>query len=202
MAGATATHDTIGRRLEFRCALALACCLGGMAGSQVRAMDLVSVVAQRDGEAYLLNIEALFEASPERLLEVLTDYDRLHELHPRMLESRSLGFVGPATEEVYTQIKGCVMFFCRTLHRVESIREEPGRLLAVEVAGRSSFREGRTDWRYAPEGSGTRLVYQARLVPAFWVPSVLDAAALARSLEHMVVEMMGEAELRAADADD
>lgn len=203
MARTTATQNAAPHRQVFRRALALACGLAGLAATgQVGALELLTVMAQRDGEAYLLQIEAVFEVPPDRLLEVLTDYDRLHELHPWMVESRDLGPVGPGTREVYTRTEGCVLLYCRTLHRVEWIREEPSRLVAEAVAGRGSFREGSTEWRFTPERSGTRLVYQARFVPAFWVPPLLGPGALARSVERMTVEMLGAAERRAAQADD
>lgn len=159
--------------------------------------ELVSVEASREGSAYLLRIEATFDASAERLLPVLTDYERIHELHPRMVESRSLGTVGPATEETYIRFEGCVLFFCRTLHRVERIRIQGESLLAEDVPGRGSFREGRTKWRFSPEGTGTRLRYETRFVPAFHVPPLVGPAVLARSVERMTLETMAEADRRA-----
>lgn len=168
----------------------------------VRALEIVAVKTSRDGPAYLLHIEALFAASPERLLAVLTDYDRIHELHPQMLESRSLGPVGPATEEVYTRFEGCVLFFCRTLDRVERILVKGGSLYAQDVPGRGSFQEGRTTWRLQATGAGTRLHYEARFVPAFRVGLVIGPAVLARSVERMAIQTMKAAEKRAATRDE
>lgn len=166
------------------------------------AVEFVSVKADRDGPAYRLRIEAEFAAPPERLLAVMTDYDRMHELHPYILESRSLGPVGPATEEVYTRFQGCVLFYCQTLHRVEHIRVNGTTLFARIVPGRGSFSEGSAVWRVSADGSGTRLSYEGRFVPAFKVAPLIGPAFLARILERMTVETMAEVDRRAMRADD
>lgn len=166
------------------------------------AFELHSVEASRDGEAYLLQIEASFQASPGQLLQVLTDYDQIHELHHRMVESRSLGAVGPSTEEVFTRFEGCVLMFCRALSRVEQIRLDGNTLHARDVPRRGSFSEGETVWRFSPEAGGARLHYQARVVPAFDVTPVVGPIMLARALEQMTVETMAEADRRAVQLDE
>lgn len=166
------------------------------------AMEVKSVEAGREGPAYVLRIEAVLAAPPGRLMAVLTDYDRIHELHPRILQSRSLGRVDQVTEEVYTRFEGCVLFFCRSLDRVERIQVVGHTLFAEDVPGRGSFSEGRTVWRMAAEGTGTRLHYVARFVPAFWVAPLIGPGVLARSVERMTIETMAEVERRAVAGDD
>jgi hypothetical protein len=166
------------------------------------AFEVVSVRADRDGPAYLLTIEAVFAAPPRHVLAVLSDYAHVHELHKRIIESRSLGTVGPDTEEVYTRFEGCVLFFCRTLHRVEQIRIEAGSLFAQDVPGRGSFSEGSTTWRLAAEGAGTRLRYEARFVPAFTVAPLIGPGLLANSVERMTIETMAKVDRRALRRDD
>lgn len=166
------------------------------------AFELVSATTTREGSEYRVRIEAVFDAPPQRLLAVLTDYERVHELHPRILESRSLGPVGPATEEVYSRFEGCVLLFCRTVHRVEQIRVDGRSLYARDVPGRGSFHSGRTEWHFTPQENGARLRYEARFVPAFLVAPIVGTAALARSTERMTIETMAEVERRAARLDD
>lgn len=182
-------------------ALFLAAALLALPGS-VRGFELVAATTTREGAEYLVRIEANFEAPPERLLAVLTDYDRVHELHPRILESRSLGQVGPSTEEVYSRFEGCVLLICRVVHRVEQIRADGGSLFARDVPGRGSFRSGRTEWHFTPQGNGARLRYEARFVPAFMVAPIFGTAMLARLTEQMTLETMAAAERRALQADD
>jgi hypothetical protein len=161
------------------------------------AFELYSVEAQHEGGVFEIQINARFDASPSQVMAVLTDYDRLYQLHPRMTESRSLGAIDSETEEVYSRFEGCVLLFCRTLGRVERIGLRGGRLVSEDVPGRGSFREGRTEWHLAPDGGGSRLRYTTRFVPDFWVTPVVGVRVLARSVERMTVEMMAELDERA-----
>ncbi|HRP35196.1 MAG TPA: SRPBCC family protein [Gammaproteobacteria bacterium] len=182
-------------------ALVLAGALCLPAGSAL-GFELVSATTSREKGEYRVRIEAVFKVPPAKLLAVLTDYDRIHELHPQITESRSLGPVGPATEEVYSRFEACVLLFCRTVRRVEHIRMDGGSLFARDVPGRGSFSSGVTEWHFTPQGSGSRLRYEARFVPAFLVAPIIGPAVLARSAEQMAVETMAEAERRAEQADD
>jgi hypothetical protein len=150
---------------------------------------------------YLLRIEATFEAAPEQLLAVLTDYARIHELHPALLESRSLGTIAPDTEEVYTRFEGCVLLFCRTLHRVEHIRVVDTALLLRLTFRARLVQRGRHGVAFSTTEQRThRLHYEARFIPAFRVTPIFGATALARSVERMTVELMAEVERRAMQA--
>lgn len=179
-------------------------CLVALAGpaSVAQAFELLSVKAEHDGEAYLLRIEAHFAASPEQLLAVLTDYGKIHELHPRMVESRSLGQVGPDTEEVATRFEGCVLMFCRAVQRVEQIQVGERSLVARDVPGRGSFQEGTTSWRLEELEDGTKLRYESRFVPVFSVTPVVGPIMLLRSLREMTIETMREVDKRAMRLDD
>lgn len=163
----------------------------------LHAFELLALDTGRDGEAYELRIEARFAADAAQLLAVLTDYDRIHELHPSLLASRSLGPVAPGLEEVYVRLEGCVVVFCKTLHRVEQIRATADGLVATDVPRRGSFREGRTEWKFRQEEGGTVLEYHARFVPAFDPVPVFGPTLLLDAVAEMTVETMGEVDRRA-----
>lgn len=169
--------------------------LAGAPGLQ--AFELRAVDTRRDGEAYELRIEARFTAETDRLLAVLTDYDRIHELHPRFLASRSLGRVAPGVEEVYIRFEGCVVVFCQVMHRVEQIEASDDGLVATDVPRRGSFREGRTEWQFRREDGGTVLEYHTRFVPAFEPAPLLGPALLLDAVEQMTLETMAEVDRRA-----
>lgn len=179
-------------------------CLVALAvpASAAQAFELLDVETDHEGDAYLLRIEARFSASPEQLLAVLTDYDNIHDLHPRIVQSRSLGRVGPDTEEVATRFEGCVLMFCRAVQRVEQIRVEERRLVARDVPGRGSFREGTTTWRLEEIEGGTRLRYESRFVPVFSVTPLVGPLVLLRSLRQTTLETMREIDRRAIRLDE
>jgi len=171
-----------------------------LAPAHVAAIEIIAISASHTAQRYELAIEAVLAAAPEQVLAVLTDYARLQELHPRLRESRSLGSVGPGADEVYTRFEGCVLLFCRKLSRVELIQRNREGLLAIDLPGRGSFKEGRTTWRLEPDGQGTRLRYEARFVPDFWVPPLIGPGILARSMRQMTLETLAEVEHRASGA--
>jgi hypothetical protein len=110
-----------------------------LAPARAAAIEIVAVEASHAEQHYQLAIEAVLSATPEQVLAVLTDYTRLHELHPRLRESRSLGSAVTGTDEVYTRFEGCLLLFCRRLSRVELIQRSHEGLLAVDLPGRGSF---------------------------------------------------------------
>ncbi|NHA13530.1 SRPBCC family protein [Thioalkalivibrio sp. XN279] len=179
-------------------AVAAACLLCAPAG----AFELLAVESRHEGEEYMLRIEARFSAGADAVLGVLTDYERIHELHPNLLESRSLGLVAPGVEEVYLRSEACVLLFCREMHRVEHIRVEGHTLHAVDVPRRGSFRSGATSWRFTPDGDGALLEYQTRFVPAFEPLPMLGPALLLDAVERMTRETMLEVDRRAMASDD
>jgi hypothetical protein len=172
-----------------------------LAPARAAAIEIVAVEASHAEQHYQLAIEAVLSATPEQVLAVLTDYTRLHELHPRLRESRSLGSAVTGTDEVYTRFEGCLLLFCRRLSRVELIQRSHEGLLAVDLPGRGSFKEGRTTWRLGPDVHGTRLRYEARFVPDFWVPPLLGPGVLTRSMRQMTLETLAEVERRAGRMD-
>ena len=179
-------------------AVAVACLLCAPAG----AFELLAVESRQEGDEYMLRIEARFSAGTDAVLGVLTDFARIHELHPGLLESRSLGRVAPGVEEVYLRSEACVLVFCRELQRVEHIRVAGNALHAVDVPRRGSFRSGATSWRFTPDGDGTLLEYQTRFVPAFEPVPVVGPGLLLDAVEQMTREIMLEVDRRAMASDD
>jgi hypothetical protein len=179
-------------------AVATACLLCAPAG----AFELLAVESRHEGDEYMLRIEARFTAGTDAVMRVLTDFERIHELHPGLLESRSLGMVAPGVEEVYLRSEACVLVFCREMQRVEQIRVEEYALHAVDVPRRGSFLSGATSWRFTPDGDGTMLAYETRFVPSFDLVPVVGPGLLLDAVEQMTREIMLEVDRRAMASDD
>jgi len=178
-------------------AVLLACLACGPAA----AVEVLGTQAGRDGEAFTFRLEARVDVPVERLVAVLTDFDRIHELHRRMVASRDLGEVEPGVTEVYTELKGCVAVFCRTIHRTERVRRTVDGLLAEDVPGRGDFEAGSTRWIFFAEGEGTRLVYETSLLPGFWIPPLLGPSMLADNTRRTTIEMLAAAERKARQSE-
>lgn len=140
-------------------------------------------VTHADGR-YLLRADLVIDASPAAVRERLTDYANLTALNPSIRRSSAVDAEPPYDARVTTVIEACVQLLCRTLRRVEDVRETPGHLVAVIVPAGSDFRAGRTEWRLLPRGPDRVLVeYRATLTPGFAVPPVVGTAMVRQGLE-------------------
>ncbi|WP_295543840.1 SRPBCC family protein [uncultured Thiohalocapsa sp.] len=152
---------------------------GPVAGDPALTLD----VAYADGR-YRLRADIQIAAPAAAVRARLTDYANLTALNPAIRESRVESAPAPYDARVTTLVRACVQrLFCRELKRVEDVREEPRRLVAVIVPAGSDFSAGRTEWRLYPQPEGVRVSYRAELTPDFLVPPVIGTALVKQGLE-------------------
>ena len=132
---------------------------------------------------YELVSHTYVDAPREAIFHVLTDYDHFNRISRIYEES---GFMEPAsdgTPVVYTRMRGCVLFFCKNITRVERLEtREPGFIHTVTLPEQSDFRYSVSEWILEPEGNGTNLIYRAVLEPDFWLPPIIGPWALKKRL--------------------
>jgi len=140
-------------------------------------------VEHRD-EAYRVRFEAVVNLAPDRVFELLTDYDRLEQLNPGIVEAERLSHKkDPDAEWVRTVVKACVAFFCRSMKRVEAVQSHDQRVIVARlVPEQSDFRSGKSRWELAAVSGGTRIRFRSRMVPDFWVPGVIGPWAVKREM--------------------
>ena len=139
-------------------------------------------VEYRSGR-YELTSHTYVDAPREAIFHVLTDYDRFSRISRVYEES---GFMEPAadgTPVIYTRMRGCVLFFCKNMTRVERLEtREPGFIHTTTLPEQSDFSYSVSEWILEPEGNGTNLIYRAVLEPDFWLPPIIGPWALKRRL--------------------
>ena len=181
----------MGRRRLLRClpgrvggglfVAAIAAALGSMSGAAESLLTLD--VSHADGR-YRLRADMEIAAPAAAVHAQLTDYANLTALNPAIRESRVESASAPYDARVTTLVRACVQqLFCRELKRVEDVREDPQRLVAVIVPAASDFSAGRTEWRLYPQSDGVRVSYRAELTPDFMVPPVVGTALVKQGLE-------------------
>lgn len=111
---------------------------------------------------------------------VLTDYNRFAEFVPNMTWSRVASAPG---EPLLLDLKGenQVLFFRIAYQALLRVEEEAASRIRFRSAG-GNFRELAGEWRLTPEPGGTRVVYQARMIPEFWVPPLIGPAIVRRNV--------------------
>lgn len=129
---------------------------------------------EREQGVYHVYLEMQLAAPKARLLAVLTDYHAIPRLNPSVSYSAVLPAREAGVTRVLTRLQDCVLFFCRTVERVEGIRVfADGDLEAVTEPQAGAFKAAQAYWRIRANAQGSRLIYCARLQPDFWLPPVL-----------------------------
>lgn len=141
------------------------------------------LVVARHGAAYAITFEAVLDAAPHQVYAVLSDYARLGELSPAIVSVRVTPAPGGRGERVRSVLRSCVWMFCRSVVEVQDVVGAHGQALVGRIVpGEGDFERGWTVWRVAAVRGGTRVRYEASFVPAFWVPPLIGAWAIERSL--------------------
>lgn len=184
--------------------------LRGGARAAVAAIGLIAGAAAAQGAEILEHgfevdrpdftfwVTARLDSPREAVWEVLTDYERLHELSPGVQRSRILPDTAGEAVVVVTVVRGCVAIFCRDVERAEAMVERPpewirGRILPE----RSDFERGETEWTLEAEGEATRVSVRSELRPTFWVPPVIGPRQMQRALIGDMRTLMDRVEERA-----
>ena len=148
------------------------------------AATLETVVVTHDDGRYKLTARAYMQAPREAIFVILTDYDHMGRLSSTYKE---YGFLEPAPDGVpivFTRMEGCVLFFCRSLRRVERMEARaPGFIRTVGLPEHSDFRYTLSEWWLEPDAGGTQIVYHLEMEPDFWVPPLIGPWILERRLQ-------------------
>jgi carbon monoxide dehydrogenase subunit G len=150
----------------------------------------VSVASRREGEAVIVEAITELAVTPEQAWGPLTDYDNLARFIPDMQQSRTIERNG---HRVLVEQKGSAgLFFLRRAIEVRlEIEESPhGWITARAVSG--SFREMQGRYDLEAVAGMVRLRYTGRFVPDFWVPAVIENAAMRRAVTRQFAAMARE----------
>jgi len=151
---------------------------GGISAATIR-----DVTMEHDGTRYRLTSSTYVDAPREAVFRVLTDYERFDRISSVYAESRFLPPDSDGTTLVYTRLEGCVLFFCKSVERVERMEtEEPAFIRTTADPARSDFRYARSEWHLEPESLGTNVIYEMELEPDFWVPPIIGPWMIKRRL--------------------
>ena len=136
---------------------------------------------------YHLSADTHLDAAPAAVYEVLLDFD--HDRYQRISavykESSYLPPDSDGTPLVYTRVEGCLLFYCRSMRRVERLEiVTPNRIRSTALPERSDFKFSTSEWTLEPEGNGTKVTYRMDMEPSFWLPPFVGPWFLKRTLLH------------------
>lgn len=138
--------------------------------------DVLESYVGNDGDHFLVHIDMLIDAQPDRVRELLTDYTHLDRLSPSIIGSELL-YSNPPHYRVRVTTDGCVFFYCRQLVQVQDVTElKNGYILVKVLPEMSDIAYSQNLWRIQAQDGRTRVTYSSDLVPGFWVPPILGTS--------------------------
>lgn len=146
--------------------------------------ELRDVVVERKDDYYRLNSETWFDASPESLYQVLSNYDLFTKFTSAIAESRNVEPDDDGRPQFYSRMEGCVLLWCKSFVRNGYLVLDPLKeIIAVTNPETSDFKLSRESWKLVPEDGGTLLIYDFHMIPDFWVPPVIGPFYIKRALK-------------------
>lgn len=132
---------------------------------------------------YAVFVHTHMDAPAQEIFDVLVDYDRLHRISHVYKETRYLEPDSDGTPLVFTRMAGCMLFFCMNMRRTERLKAVAPYYIRTETLPEfSDFKYAHSEWMLEPEQGGTRVTYTLEIEPDFWVPPVIGAWVLKRTL--------------------
>lgn len=160
-------------RKEFSAALLILVCAPALC------VEILSVEVDKSGKRYHMLGESIIQAPPEFIYTTLMDYDNFHRLAGGIAETRYLQSDDPDELLGYTRIDSCVLFFCKSVEKVERIEATEFSEISTEaIPEQSDFVFNESRWLMEESESGTLVTYEAEIEPDFWMPPLITKWAI------------------------
>jgi hypothetical protein len=142
-----------------------------------------SIDVDHRGGIYSLHAETMLNASPEAIAAILLDYERFGRISSVYKEYGYLEPLPDGTPIVFTRMEGCLLFYCKSMTRVERLEAATsGHIRTVTLPDRSDFKHSISEWKLTAVASGTRMIYTLEMEPDFFVPPLIGPPLLKRTL--------------------
>ena len=151
-----------------------------------------------NGGEYHVSTEVVLHAPADSVRAVLTDYVHAYRLNPSITESAILPPFEQGVVRLMTQIEECFALYCVDMVSVADIKELPsGDLEVVLVPELSSFRSGTAEWRIQSQEGDSRVHYELRLEPDFFIPPVIGPVIIMKRLREEILATFSRLECMA-----
>jgi len=141
--------------------------------------EVLSVDVESEGKRYHMLGKSIIQATPEFIFNTLMDYDNFHRLASGIAETRFLEPENPDELLAYTRIDSCVLFFCKSVEKVETIHAIEFREISTEaIPEKSDFVFNKSRWLLEDGDDGTYVTYEAEIEPDFWMPPLITKWAI------------------------
>jgi len=159
----------------------LAICYAGPAA----ALDPDDVRVTREGGSYRTELTFDVPASVSEVQAILTDFEHPERLTPAV-KQRKVIKREDGVARVRTDIRGCILFFCKSVTLTQDVSVADGRIDADIVPDESDFKSGYLRWSVSTTASGSTVVYESVIEPDFFVPPLIGRYFMRRWLQKQI----------------
>ena len=150
----------------------------------------IAVAIHRDGEAYVVDVDFVVEATAQQVWDVLTDYDHMADFVSNVAASRIVRRERQSIEVNQTSRLGFGPFQL-TFENVREIELVPLKEIRSRLVRGDMKASSFTTW-LRPEGSATRVVNHGRFTPDRWIPPLIGIAVLESETRKQFAELRAE----------
>jgi hypothetical protein len=152
--------------------------------SKTIAAEVNWIEVQRDGGRVDVQSEIVINAPLSEVYAALLNYDQFAQRGDTFAESRYVEPAADGAPRIYTRTEGCIWFFCKTIERYARLEVDPQRkILAIAEPERSDAALSIESWTLTAAGDATVIEYRHEIDTGFWVPPLLGALIINRSVE-------------------
>lgn len=153
------------------------------------APDSRDIHIEKQDRAYVIRMSFDVQANAYQVRSVITDYRNPARLSSTVRGREIISHKAGVTR-ISTELRGCVVFVCKTMKLVQDVTESADSVRADVVPDGSDFRSGYLLWSIVGEESGrTRIVFEAAMEPDFFVPPLIGGFLIRSALEKQVTEI-------------
>jgi ribosome-associated toxin RatA of RatAB toxin-antitoxin module len=127
-------------------------------------------------------------ATPAAVWRILTDYNSLADYVPDLQSARVMSRDG---DKVIIEQLGTThfLFFTRPIHLIVQAKEQGQNRIDVSLV-EGDMKVYRCSWELRPDGSGTKLVYNATIEPKFYVPGMVGTSLVRKDIARMMTAVL------------
>ncbi|WP_229260295.1 SRPBCC family protein [Duganella alba] len=158
----------------------------------------VNRVDQDGQHMYEVDATGTVAAPLPKVWRILTGYERMAEFVPDMESSKVLS---RNSGEVIIEQFGVArfLFMAKTIHLIVRAVEQPMSSIEISlISGDMKHYEARWELVPVPETGGTKIIYHGKLMPNFYVPSLLGAKMVRGDIEKMMNAVLARLDRRDA----
>jgi hypothetical protein len=147
---------------------------------------------------YYLRIEDELSAPADDVYKVITDYKHAYRINPTIIGVKILPSGHKGVVRLRNLSVQCAGPFCFHIVWTGDIVETGDRDIEVKTIPKlSDFVSGSAIWHIRPYGEHTRVLYESRLKPAFFVPPVIGGIIIKRHIKDETLDTFRRIESQA-----